>query len=94
MTTISMHEKPIHLLRFASRAISLISLALLLTSCETPQARFSSLGSAFPPRPKDYPIEVFENGLPSRPFTRVARLDVHFEKTFSLALRSKKLCLS
>jgi hypothetical protein len=85
-----MQEKPIHLLRFAGRAILLISLALLLTSCETPQARFSSLGSAFPPRPKDYPIEVFESGLPSRPFSRVARLDVHFEKTFFIGSSLKE----
>jgi hypothetical protein len=85
-----MQESPTHLLRFASRAILLISLALLLTSCETPQARFSSLGSSFPPQPKDYPIEVFETGLPGKPFTRVSRLDVNFEKTFFVSTSLKE----
>src|SRR5438552_11543429 len=83
-------KKPSLSLKTVSRTVLSLCFLLLLTSCETPQARFSFVGAACPPRPKDYPIEVFETGSPTRPFTRVSRLDVHFEKTFFIGSSLKE----
>jgi hypothetical protein len=68
------------------RALSRLSISLfivaLCASCATTQSRFSPLGGAtYPPRTTDVEIAMFAEGLPSQPFKRIARLDVHLEKT-------------
>lgn len=56
--------------------------AALCASCATTQSRFSPLGGeTYPSRTADAEIAMFEEGLPSGPFKRIARLDVHLEKT-------------
>ena len=46
------------------------------------QSRYVMLGEQkYSSRPENYEIEVFRAGSPDRAFTRIARLDVHFEKT-------------
>jgi hypothetical protein len=54
---------------------------LALTACATAQSRFVPLGPAYPALADDREIEFIGFGEPSRPFVRVSRLDVHFEKT-------------
>ena len=34
------------------------------------------------PKPANCDIEIFANGQPSQPFERIARLDVHIERTY------------
>lgn len=60
----------------------LLAAACALSACASTQSRFAPLdGKHFPPRDPAYEITVFETGLPSRDFERIARLDVHLEKT-------------
>jgi hypothetical protein len=60
----------------------LIAIALCLAACATTQSRFAPLGGkTFPPRDESFEIAVFEQSQPAEPFERIARLDVHFEKT-------------
>jgi hypothetical protein len=59
-------------------------LALLAASCATSQSRFSRLTDSYPAKPETFRVEVFASGLPQRPFERIARLDVHLEKTHFL----------
>ena len=63
------------------RRWSLVLLAVCVVGCATTQTHFRPLGQVYPARPANAPVEVFESGTPSRPFERIARLDVHFEKT-------------
>ncbi len=63
------------------RAWLALCLLPLLAACSTTQGRFVPLGATIPPRAADAPVEVFREGLPTRPFERVARLDAHLEKT-------------
>ncbi len=65
-------------------------LAFLATSCTSSQSRFSRLTAAYPAKPATFPIEVFEDALPERPFERIARLDVHLEKTHFLSSSLKE----
>jgi len=58
--------------------------ALCVVACATSQSGFRPLGSAFPAKPADFTVEVFESGAPTRPFERIARLDAHYEKTHLL----------
>ena len=62
--------------------IALGCAAVLAVSCATSQSRFVPIGKAYPPRPEGSVVEVFRAELPSRPFERVSRLDVHLEKAF------------
>lgn len=52
---------------------------LFAIGCATEVGHFSFIGKAYPAKPANYPVEVFTNSLPSRPFDRVAILDVHCE---------------
>lgn len=38
-------------------------------------------GDPYPPKPEGYDVQVFRGEAPQRPFIRIARLDVHLEKT-------------
>jgi hypothetical protein len=60
---------------------SCAALILICASCATTTSQFSPLGKTYPPRPAGFQVEVFERGLPARAFERIARLDVHLEKT-------------
>jgi hypothetical protein len=53
----------------------------LAAGCATTQSRLEFLGEHYPPHPADAPVALFRTGLPPVPFRRVARLDVHIEKT-------------
>lgn len=52
-----------------------------LAGCASTQSRHAWLGEPVPARASDAPVEVFRTGSPTRAFRRVARLDVHLEKT-------------
>ena len=54
--------------------------ALVAVSCATSQSRFSMLGQPFPAKPEGSEVTVFRAGAPTRPFTKISRLDVHLEK--------------
>ena len=56
---------------------------IVLTSmaCSTVQSRYSFLGSKYPPKPGTFEVEVFQTEIPTRPFEKISRLDVHLEKT-------------
>ena len=61
-----------------------ISLAVILAaSCATTQSRYSTLSEGYSSQPlsEDYKVEVFRSGNPQKPFVKIARLDVHLEKT-------------
>ena len=54
---------------------------LLLGACATQQGRFMRMAEPFPARPETCEVEVMRSGLPTKEFVRIARLDVHLEKT-------------
>jgi len=56
-------------------------LALCVAGCATTQSGFRPLGKSYPPKPKNFAVEIFETGEPQRAFERIARVDTHFEKT-------------
>lgn len=56
-------------------------LTMALSSCMTTQGHFTPLGGPLQPKPPGTEVQVYRIGLPARPFTRVARLDAHIEKT-------------
>jgi len=63
-------------------AIVLLIAAIFVAGCETTQSRFAPLdGKTYPPKDASFEVEVFETGLPSCSFERIARLDVHLEKS-------------
>ena len=57
-----------------------LAITLGISACSAHQARHAWLGPEYPPWPPGHPVEVFQDGLPTRPFVRVSRLDVHIEK--------------
>ncbi|HEY5809143.1 MAG TPA: hypothetical protein VIT67_14310 [Povalibacter sp.] len=63
------------------RLALVVALVSCLVACSTTQSRFAPLGGkSFPPRDESFQITVFDQP-PSRSYDRVARLDVHFEKS-------------
>ncbi len=50
-------------------------------ACSTVQSHHSSLGSTYPSRPDTFEVEIFQTGMPAKPFEKISRLDVHLEKT-------------
>lgn len=65
------------------RALALALGVLLVGSC-TLQSRFVALEDPYSPLPNAYPIEIILSGVPTRPYKRIARLDVHLERTHFL----------
>jgi hypothetical protein len=62
--------------------VALSALLCFVSGCATTQSRISFLGEHYPPRAADAAVEVFrDGGVPDKPFNRIARLDVHLEKT-------------
>lgn len=71
-------------------------LPLTLAACATSQQSFTPLKSGLTPKPANAEILVFEGtDLPTRPYEKVAKLDVHLEVThfvrFGLAEALPKL---
>lgn len=66
-------------------AALLILGALVAGGCTSTVAQISPLGKTHPAKAADAPIAVHERELPSRRFERIARLDVHVEKTGFMA---------
>ncbi len=56
-----------------------LALALLIVACATEVGHYTRLGKAYPPKPQNSVVDVFTNGVPSKPFDRVAILDVRCE---------------
>lgn len=55
--------------------------ALAIVSCATSQGTFVPTGPARPAKPEGTPVAVFKEESPGRPFTRVALVEAHLEKT-------------
>lgn len=51
----------------------------LIAGCATEVSDHVFIKQTYPAKPQNYQVEVFTNGLPQRPFERVAILDVHCE---------------
>lgn len=58
-----------------------LGVLLCFSGCATTQSHISFLAEHYPPRAADAAVEVFRDGVPNRAFNRIARLDVHLEKT-------------
>ena len=77
-----MTKRPVGRHRFAIGAHAALWVLLgLAGGCATTQSRHEFLAERYPPRAADAAVEVFRSGLPQVPFKRIARLDVHLEKT-------------
>lgn len=63
-----------------SRFLLLIA-ALALSACATSQGSFSLYGSSYAAKPLDSPIDILDTIPPIESYSRIARLDAHFEKT-------------
>jgi len=64
--------------------LALVGVALL-SGCAASQSRMQPIGEApLQSRAPTCTVEVWRTGQPSRPFTKVARLDVHQEATYFL----------
>lgn len=67
-----------------ARATAIAAIAAVLvamTGCASTIGRYAFLDQSYPERPGNASIDVFDTGEPSRPHVRVARIDVHLEKT-------------
>jgi hypothetical protein len=70
------------MLRVLGRCTIWAIVATLCVSCASTQSRFVPIGGVqHPPRAADAAVIVLTTGVPARAFSRVARLDVHLEKT-------------
>jgi hypothetical protein len=67
------------------RTLTLIVATVLLAACTSHQSRYVPLQQSYDALPSSFEVEVFRYGLPEKPFERVARLDVHLEKTHFLS---------
>ncbi len=72
------------MIRFLA-TLALVVGSLLLAACTSQQSRYVPLDQSYEPLPSNFPVEVFRYELPEKPFERVARLDVHLEKTHFLS---------
>lgn len=62
-------------------ALFVLLAASSLVGCSSTQGRFVPEGAVQAPRASDAPVEIHRDRLPTRPYTRVGRLDVHLEQT-------------
>lgn len=59
----------------------LVCLAFItIVGCATEVSNHVLLKTSYSPKPANYPVEIFTNGLPSRSFERVAIIDVQCEE--------------
>jgi len=69
--------------RTGKTALLIMTLSLLVAGCEGPMpGKFARLAQPYPAKPKDSPIEVFQDAPPSKPYNEIARLDVHMEQGY------------
>ena len=64
---------------------SVVSAVLLLFfggGCATEVGQHTFLKQPYPAKPKDHPIDVYIQDLPTKPFERVAVLDAHCESQY------------
>lgn len=54
---------------------------VLISACSVTQSRYSWLGKPYQPLAKDAPVDIYKEANPEKPYVKVARLDVHLEKT-------------
>lgn len=59
--------------------LAVITIVLGVAGCATEVGQHTFLTQSRPPKPENHPIDVFTNGVPTRPFDRVAVLDAHCE---------------
>ena len=59
--------------------VVLCAIIAFLVGCATEVGNHTLLKQGYAPKPADFPVEVFTNGVPTRPFERVAILDAHCE---------------
>ena len=64
-----------------SKIFALCLTALVTISCATTQSRYSMFTDPYPPKSVEFDVQIFRNEIPQRPFMRIARLDVHLEKS-------------
>src|SRR5260221_3143205 len=64
--------------RMRQSIVGIVS-ACALVGCATGVGTFTPFGPARAAKPDNYHVDVFQSGLPSRPFERVAVLDAHCE---------------
>jgi hypothetical protein len=84
--------------------VAVLVLTLLCSACTSMsrQGHYMVLDRPYPSRSPDCSVELFMEKLPSRPFTKVSRVDVHLEETFfgspgfqdALSELKKQACLS
>jgi hypothetical protein len=59
-----------------------VFLASSLCGCAATTGNFRLLAERSPARPPDCDVAVFKDQPPARPYTAIAQLNVHLEKTF------------
>jgi len=73
------------MVRHVRTPIIVLLLTILLSVCASHQSRFVPLQRTYDALPKDFDVQVYRYEPPEQPFERVARLDVHIEKTHFLS---------
>jgi hypothetical protein len=69
----------------SSKVATLLTFAgLVMAGCASVQSNAFVHGERRAPRPEDAPVLVLRTGALARPYTPVATLNVHIEKTFFL----------
>lgn len=68
--------------RLLALRLGLLAALTLLASCATSQGRHVPIENAYPAQSETHNVDIFFEGVPPREFDRIARLDVHLEKTF------------
>ena len=63
------------------RTITCLLIIFMIAACSTTQSRYVPLAGDQSPKSDEHPIEIYQEGLPQRPFEKVSRIDVHLEKT-------------
>jgi hypothetical protein len=80
------------LLKQVRSALLLIICAFIVGGCASPpEGAAVKIGKTYPPRPADFPIEIFTSGQPSRPFERVAIIHSHREIHDDLSWRLEEM---
>jgi hypothetical protein len=63
-----------------ARFLLLIAFAFCM-ACTSVQPRFSFLDKPYPEKPADFDVQLFRDSMPTVPFKKIARVEVHVEKT-------------
>jgi hypothetical protein len=60
-------------------SLAICALVLSIAGCATEVGQHTFLKQSYAPKPPSFQVEIFTNGLPVKPFERVAILDAHCE---------------